>query len=725
MTRIRSDGGIIGVLNNPTSGSAQGIWSVKEMERAIRSSNWPIYYPVLDKDPYFNQTISLIHADGTNGANNTVYIDSGTYNFNLITAGKPAQGTFTPFSHRGVPYGHYFDGTGDYYRFANNELGFQMGSNNFTCEFWINPVGTGSPQRIINNWGLSTNAAASWEIYTTSTTVGFAGSTAGASNQFICTGTITKNRWQHVAAVRNGNIFSLYVNGVLQQSNTQAITLQTATTATIGSRYNAGSYTEAFSGYLADLRVIKNVAVYTAEFIPPTTQLTANSVTSLLTFQNQDFPLTDNSPNELAATKSGNPSMINYSPLSPTTSYSTSTVGGSSYHNGSTDYYYIANTGFASNNAVQLGSNSFTVECWVYLTDNTPNKMFIDAWNTAQASSWQLYMTASQKVNFFVGGGAILTSTTGLSNNKWYHLAVARNSTTIRMFVNGLLEQSNTNSTNFVPTTPLAIGVQQSTLTNWMDGWIFNPRIIRGVSVYSENFTVPTSPLTSNSITTFLGSSTNAGIIDHTAKSNWITYGAAAISNTQSKFSTTSMSFNGTNSALYTPNTDITSGSITNSTLLNTIVAGEDFTIECWVNTPTPSLAPAVWQNVASAKIIAFFLTDATPSTLYSIVGGPNYNSSGNSLVVRATTNIQTNTWTHVAFVRSGTTITIYVNGTAAGTATNSLGTLSLQVIGAIAQTGAPNNYFFNGYIDDFRITRGIARYTSNFTPSSVAFFDI
>ena len=81
---------------------------------------------------------------------------------------------------------------------------------------------------------------------------------------------------------------------------------------------------------------------------------------------------------------------------------------------------------------------------------------------------------------------------------------------------------------------------------------------------------------------------------------------------------------------------------------------------------------------------------------------------------------ITTATWYHIAVVRNGSTVTIYVNGTSVGsyTCTNSLGsTAKTLYIGTQAGT-----WDWNGYIDDFRITNGVARYTANFTPPTAAF---
>jgi hypothetical protein len=96
-------------------------------------------------------------------------------------------------------------------------------------------------------------------------------------------------------------------------------------------------------------------------------------------------------------------------------------------------------------------------------------------------------------------------------------------------------------------------------------------------------------------------------------------------------------------------------------------------------------------------------------STFYTILSESNYPGGGNSNALRATTNISTNTWTHVSIVRLSGTITIYMNGVASGSVSNSYSSRPLNLIGAIAQGGAPNFYFFSGYISNLRIYKGKA----------------
>jgi hypothetical protein len=106
------------------------------------------------------------------------------------------------------------------------------------------------------------------------------------------------------------------------------------------------------------------------------------------------------------------------------------------------------------------------------------------------------------------------------------------------------------------------------------------------------------------------------------------------------------------------------------------------------------------------------------------------FSAPGASSFVNATSGaaIPLTTWTHVAWVRSGNRWSVFVNGTerllaasASGTPYNSTAPF---VIGRHVFSGA-TGYAFNGYIDDLRITKGVARYTANFTPPTAPFPDI
>ena len=93
-----------------------------------------------------------------------------------------------------------------------------------------------------------------------------------------------------------------------------------------------------------------------------------------------------------------------------------------------------------------------------------------------------------------------------------------------------------------------------------------------------------------------------------------------------------------------------------------------------------------------------------------SLLNGWTYlNSQGNIVV-------QSNTWYHLAFVRNGTSLTLYVNGQAdfQGTCSGTLGNSSAQTLYLGRNSFGNSSYCL---MQDIRITKGIARYTSSFTP--------
>jgi hypothetical protein len=148
---------------------------------------------------------------------------------------------------------------------------------------------------------------------------------------------------------------------------------------------------------------------------------------------------------------------------------------------------------------------------------------------------------------------------------------------------------------------------------------------------------------------------------------------------------------------------------------------GGNFTIEAWVYS----------LNWSSGAHVIFDTRDAW----FSATGVNLYFSDAGNLImylnggdrITSATAYSLSTWYHVALVRSGSTITMYVDGTSVGTYTYAT---ALTDKTAIVGTATDNRntgvaWKFNGYIDDLRITSGYARYTANFTPPTAAFPNI
>jgi hypothetical protein len=146
---------------------------------------------------------------------------------------------------------------------------------------------------------------------------------------------------------------------------------------------------------------------------------------------------------------------------------------------------------------------------------------------------------------------------------------------------------------------------------------------------------------------------------------------------------------------------------------------GGDFTIEAWVYitslaTYHPILEGRSTGGSYSNYVFGIFNLGGTLRLDFVNAGGATGRSA-------TTTSVPLNTWTHVAWVRSGGTTSYYVNGVKDATTNSysaSLAPASSNVlIGAVVDP-----YYFNGYIDELRVTNGIARYTTSFTPPTREF---
>jgi hypothetical protein len=165
----------------------------------------------------------------------------------------------------------------------------------------------------------------------------------------------------------------------------------------------------------------------------------------------------------------------------------------------------------------------------------------------------------------------------------------------------------------------------------------------------------------------------------------------AKISTTQSKYGTSSIAFDGTGDYLKIPGTN----------QIVTFGTG-DFTVECWIYLITvPTDYPPILTNDNGFYINfrgngTIALTDV--STVYA----------------QAPSALTTGSWFHVAVVRNSGSSKVYVNGTG-GTAVSCTVNWAATTTAYIG--GHPTYTTINGYIDDLRVTKGYARYTSNFTP--------
>lgn len=139
-----------------------------------------------------------------------------------------------------------------------------------------------------------------------------------------------------------------------------------------------------------------------------------------------------------------------------------------------------------------------------------------------------------------------------------------------------------------------------------------------------------------------------------------------------------------------------------------------DFTIEAWVKLTSYAVYRTVVADwTASAYPFIFGFDGSGVSKLFA----------AGAIRLDGTTTLSTGTWTHIAWVRSGSTVKYFQGGTQYGS--NTYATAIGVVTGNPVYIGAADtssNHPWLGYIDDLRITNGVARYSSTFTPPAAAF---
>jgi len=673
---------------------------------------------------------SLLTLQNPQAQNNNQFRDSSTNNFAVTRTGTPTQGTFTPFSQTG--WSGYFNGAMSMSTpGAFNTAMVGLAGSLWTLELWLYVgaagAGNGGGGGIIGTYD-AVAANGRWIFYYAGTgpfTIGL-GSTTSTGTQVDSgtTATFPLATWTHIAMTIDATTSSnstvvLYINGVGQTFTGRNMSTQGTNYGTVTIGGNHSVYVNPLNGYINNLRFIKGALAYTGNFTPPTlASLTnagatsvsayssttnvnitfASSVTLLLTYQSNRFK--DNSINNFDL--GGGASVQAFSPFAPTTTYSAATVGGSMYFNGTTDYLTLP-----SNSALDLPSGDFTIEGWIYpiAAGQFLNK---DGAYSVAYPQYALSVSGANKLQFDAGAGnqsstpnTTYTGTTNITYNNWHHFAAVRTGTTIKLFLDGNQEVSTAQGQGMVSGgRTLDIALNRSSSLLYLNIYISNLRIVKGTAVYTAAFTPPTAPLTAITGTSLLLNATNSGIFDATGKNDLITVGDARVSTSVTKYGTGAMYFDGTGDYFQFPSSSQTLAFATG-----------DFTVECWVNfaTNNGTYNPFVRYDGSGTFDFGY---DYSVTQL-------KYNGSGAIIAVSQTFTV--GTWYHVALTRASGSSKLFVNGTQVGS--TATGDTNNYASGAFKVGGSSysGSHVMSGYIDDLRITKGIARYTTTFTPPSQA----
>jgi hypothetical protein len=408
--------------------------------------------------------------------------------------------------------------------------------------------------------------------------------------------------------------------------------------------------------------------------------------------------------------------------------------GSSAYFNGSNSYLKITPD---LNNQFNFGLSDFTIECWAYPISGFNGELF-QIFNNGYRDS----ASTGGGFNVRIASGnmvfeSVRTNSTTLvaqydytfTTNQWYHLSVSRNKNGIFFYINGV-KCIPTNSSNFAyenlsnPNSKyISIGASGNSVgeTYWNTvGYMDDFRIVRGKALYTESFTIPDSA--------FPDTITLPTIIDDTSKT-WTNNNVSIASGLGiSKYGENVAYFNGSSSYLETSISDFDFGT-------------SDWTIEGQFYIAGNSSNNQDSYKEANIFSIAWDLTTghATTNMLEVVVGGNTTNantgtggirvaivgSSDTTFYTATSASVSQGVWHHFAAVRNGTNLHIFLDGVKTTATIPAALNLNCSLYPNRALLGARTypgyQRYFNGYMKDFNIIKGYAKYTAAFTPTALA----
>ena len=640
----------------------------------------------LPSDSEFNRTSFLSHFDGENNGVNNQFTDGSASNHTITANGDVTQGSFGPFARPDGEWAVAYNQSGNDYFAVPDSTDFNVASGaDWTLEFW----------------GYYTNVAANNQIVDTrpSGSNGFYFTAAVDTNKkvyfftnsgYVLTtaASININEWVHIAFVRSSGTLKIYINGTADSNTYSDSNTYISGNWWIGTRQSsAGSWTY---GSMSNFRFVNGTAVYTSNFTPSTSKLTAITNTKLLTFQSNRF--VDNSASAHTITPAGDVSVSAFGPFLTSAVYDPAVNGASAYFDGTGDWLDV-------NDGVTFGTGAFTIEFFVYVTPASGGRQFFESRPNTQGVYPAIFII-NDTLYYYVNSGNKIAGGT-FTKNAWHHVAVCRSGTSTKMFLDGKQVGSTySDSNNYLDGGSMRIGATfaESSLT---PGYFSDVRVVNS-AVYTSNFTPPTAPVTAITNTQLLLNMADGQAIDSAAQNNLTLYGNANTSTDQAKFGDTSLHLDGTGDYVIKYAQDISgTGAFTVEMFLRLAAVGA---VQVFYDTR---------PGGTNGKYPMLFVN--SNNTL-------NYYVTTNNRITSSET-LSANTWYHIALCRSGTSTKLFLNGTQVGSTYSDSHNYVDSGQTYLGRSSFADEFPTNGFIDEIRFSK-MARYTSNFTAPSEPFAD-
>ena len=159
--------------------------------------------------------------------------------------------------------------------------------------------------------------------------------------------------------------------------------------------------------------------------------------------------------------------------------------------NGTNQYLLAPSTG---TNAAFTFAGNFTVEGWFYPTTITGSDHAIFCLGTETTNRYVWYISNGGGITSNLYGFGSRTYAVSTPVNTWTHIAIVRSGSTVSVYVNGVVSSTTDTQAGTIGNGSIKIGSDSSGVANFA-GYISNFRIVSGVAVYSNTFTLPTTAL--------------------------------------------------------------------------------------------------------------------------------------------------------------------------------------------------------------------------------------
>lgn len=363
---------------------------------------------------------------------------------------------------------------------------------------------------------------------------------------------------------------------------------------------------------------------------------------------------------------------------------------------------------------LDLSTGDFTVDLWVRLTVNQVYNPLLgvgDGNASGRTTGWMFGIISNALTMYRYDGTTETRQSVAWTPtlNTWYHLAVVRDGPALRFFVDGVQQGADQDGSGLdfsrVDDEAFYVGgnfwMEAGSQYN-LNGYLDEIRISKRTVRWAGGFAPPTAAYENDGAAVLLLHGNSAGDASGYGRILNTLGNAQSVAN-QLKYGSAALALDGTGDCVEVESSvDFNFGT-------------DDFTVDWWE-----------YRTVGTANAAVFVRDDRNyaPLVLGMYSGGTLYaymsstTSSWDIASAKSMGAATLNTWIHYAVVRKGTNFFTFRNGTLVTAWTSSLGLAasdSSPKIGVFAGT-----YYLTGYLDEFRITKGAALWTTNFTPPTL-----